>query len=332
MVDYKKEEIDFFYLFLKLKETVKRGNALFFKGINYVVRNWVIILVLIVIGAGYGYYTNTDENRDKKATVLLRVNFETVNYVYSSLALLEEKVDQQDEEFLSKIGFKAKIPEIKSIEITPVINLKEIVDQFEVSDRNFEAILKNVEFNNDEDEETPISQTFISGYKNHVIDFVFTRFADENTLSKIIDYLNNNELLQELKEVSVKETKEQVANNKETIKQINKVLDSYTSNESLPSPSSQIYVVDKNFSIATVLEKKIELQEENENLNKSLVYSKDIVVMVNTPNITYVSNGILDEKEIVYPILLVFSFLFLAYVRHLFLKLKSIAAKTELND
>ena len=332
MVDHKNEEIDFFYLFLKLKEVLKRGNVLFFKGVNFTVRNWIIIAALIAIGAGYGYYSNKDENRNKKATVLLRVNFETVNYVYNSLYLLEEKVEQQDEVFLSKIGFNAEVPEISSIQILPVINLKEIVEQFEASDRNFEAILKNVEFNDIDDEETPISQTFVTNYKHHVVEFDFTNQADENTLVKIIDYLNDNELLQELKNVTITNVEGQIVNNKETIKQINIVLESYVSNESLPSSSSQIYVVDKNFNITTVLEKKIELQRENESLNKFLVYSDDIVVMVNAPNITYVTNGVLDEKEIIYPIFLVFSFLFLAYLRHIFITLKNIASKTELNE
>lgn len=332
MADYKNEEIDFFYIFSKLKEILKQGNALIFRGINFILKKWFVIVGLIIIGAGYGYLTTLEDTRDKKAIAILRVNFDSVNYVYNSLSLLVEKVEQEDEEFLSKIGLNIATPEISNIIVTPVVNLKEVVEQFEVSDRNFEAILKNVEFIDSEEEETLISNTFISNYKNHIVEFVLTNNADDNTVNKIIDYLNNNELLQEVKEVTLRDVKEHIESNKETIGQINTVLDSYVTNESLPSPSSQIYVVDKNFNITTILEKKIELQELNESLNKFLVYSKDVVVVVNSPKITSVTNGVLDEKAITYPIFLVFSFLFLAYLRHIYITLRNIAVKTESNE
>lgn len=286
MSNNQNEEIDIFYILKMLKEALRKWNASVFRGINFILRNWIIIMVLIVAGAAYGYYSNLDDKRDKKASVLLRVNFDAVNYVYKSLELLSEKVGQKDQKFLSEIGFDAETPEITSIEIKPVINLKEIVDQYEINNRNFEAVLKNIDFK-EEEEETPISETLISSYIYHTIEFELTNDANNNTLTKVLDYLNNNEMLQELKKVTNEDIIEHVAMHKQTIKQIDKVLDTYTSNKSLASPSSQIYVVDKNFSINNIIETKIELQQKIESLNKYLVYSKDVVVFVNDPNVTY---------------------------------------------
>lgn len=329
MSNNQNEEIDIFYILKMLKEALRKWNASVFRGINFILRNWIIIVVLIVAGAAYGYYSNLDDKRDKKASVLLRVNFDAVNYVYKSLELLSEKVGQKDQKFLSEIGFDAETPEITSIEIKPVINLKEIVDQYEINNRNFEAVLKNIDFK-EEEEETPISETLISSYKYHIIEFELTNNANNNTLTKVLDYLNNNEVLQELKKVTNEDIIEHVAMHKQTIKQIDKVLDTYTSNKSLASPSSQIYVVDKNFSINNIIETKIELQQKIESLNKYLVYSKDVVVFVNDPNVTYLNKGLLDKKAILYPIVLVFLFLFLSFLRYLFMVLKEDAKQTEL--
>ena len=136
-------------------------------------------------------------------------------------------------------------------------------------------------------------------------------------------------MLQQLKEVTNKDIKEHVENNIKTISQINKVLDTYTSNESLASPSSQIFVVDKNFSINNIIEKKIELQLEIEELNKFLVYSKEIVLMVNKPNITLLNRGIIDKKVIIYPIMFVFTFLFFVFLRFIYISLRELSNQTE---
>jgi len=331
MSDQNNEEIDIFYILKRIKETLKKGNVSFFKGINFVLRNWIIITILVVIGASYGYYSTLEDKRDKKATVLIRVNFDAVNYVYNSLESLTEKVSQKDAKFLSKIGFDAEVPEITSIEIKPVINLREIVDQYEINNRNFEAVLKNIDFK-DEDEETPIAETLISSYRYHTIELELTNNANDNTLIKLLAYLNNNATLQELKQVTNSDIREHVKMNKQTIKQIDKVLDTYTSNNSLASPSAQIYVVDKNFSINNIIETKIELQQKIESLNKYLVYSKDVVVFVNDPNVTFLNKGLLDKKAIFYPIVMIFLFLLLAFVRFIYIVLRESAKQTELKE
>ncbi len=329
MTDFKNEEVDIFYILHKLKELLKKWNALLFRGINFIVKRWYVLLVLIIAGVALGYYEKNNTEKDKKAKVLLRINFDSVNYVYTSLELLNEKLSQGDNKFLKKIDYTNAQQEIKEFELTPIVNLKEIIADYDPNDRNLEAIVKNLDFPTEEDEERKISETFTTQYKYHILEFVLTSEATEESIRKIIAYLNNNELLQELKEVSVRDIMEQVEYNKKTIEQINRVLDTYTTNESLPSPSAQIFVVDKNFSINNIIEKKIELQKEIEELNKYLVYSKDIVVMVNEPMVIKLNRGFLDKKHILYPIVFVGIFLVLALLRSIYIHLKHKAEETE---
>jgi len=329
MSDYKNEEVDIFYVLQKLKELLKRWNVLLFKGINFIIKRWYVIVLLIIIGGALGYYENKNTEKDKKAKVLLKINFDSVNYVYTSIELLNEKLSQGDIKFLKEMDYPNAPEEIKEFELTPIVNLKEIIDQYEANDRNFEAVIKNIEFPNKDDEERNISETFTSEYNYHILEFVLTKDANEESVLKIINYLNKNELLQELKEVTNRDIIEHIAYNKRTIEQINKVLDTYTSNESLQSPSSQIYVVDKNFSINNIIEKKIELQQEIEELNKLLVYSKDIVVMINEPLVVKANKGFLDKKTILYPIVFVGAFLLLALLRAIYINLRNKAEESE---
>ena len=332
MTDYKNEEVDIFYVLHKLKELLKRWNALVFRGINFIVKRWYVILVLIIAGVALGYYEKNNTEKDKKAKVLLRVNFDSVNYVYTSMELLNEKLSQGDMKFLKKIDYPNAPQEIKEIELTPVVNLREILAEYDANDRNLEAIVKNLDFPTKENEERELSETFTSEYNYHILEFMLTSDANTESIQKVVAYLNNNELLQELKEVNIKDIREHVAYNERTIEQIDKVLDTYTTNESLPSPSAQVFVVDKNFSINNIIEKKIDLINEIEELNKLLVYSKDIVVMMNEPIVLNLNRGLLDKKTIIYPIAFVFAFLFLALLRSTFIHLKHKAQETEAAD
>jgi len=319
------DEIDLILGYNLLKKGIKKLIIIPYKVFQFIVKKWIIILSLIILGVVLGFLLQGE--KQKEAKLLLRINFDAVSYVYSSLELLSNKVDQEDQKFLSEIGFQAKVPEIRKIEITPIIKLADILERYESNDRNLEAVIKNIDFSLNE-EEIEISESFMYDYKYHIAEIKLTSDANQETLKKIIDYLNDNKLLQQLKETSNKDILDHVRNNKETIDQINKVLNNYDSSGSLPSSSSQIYVVDKSFSLHEIIGRKIELQLEIETLNQYLVNSQEVVILANNPNLTEESLGLLGKKKIIYPIFLVFSFLFLAWIKHTYDYVKELAEKS----
>ena len=307
------DELDLILGYNLLKNGIKKAIIIPFKVFQFIMKKWIIILSLTIIGVVLGFLLQGEKQLEAK--LVLRINFDAVSYVYSSLELLGDKVLQKDQKFLSEIGFQAEAPEIRKIEISPIIKLKDIIERYDSNDRNLEAVIKNLDFTTN-NEDIEISETFIYDYKYHIAEIKFTSVANQETIIKIIDYLNNNDLLQQLKETSNQDIRDHVNNHKETIAQINKVLDTYDSNGSLPSSSSQIYVVDKSFSLHEIIGKKIEIQQEIERLNQFLVNSQEVVILVNRPNLTHESLGLLGNKKVKYPIFLVFSFLFLAWMKH----------------
>ena len=259
---------------------------------------------------------------------MLRINHDAVNFVYNEINFLNEKIAENDKAFFKAIGFESSEVPIKDLEIKPIIDLTEISRRYEVNDRNLEGLLRNLDFNTID---LDISETFISKYKNHTLNLNLSTSADDKTITNLISYFNDNPLLQKLKDTTLKGVKKHIKLNTKSIIQIERIIENYSQNRSLPSESDQIYVVDKNFSVHGLLIKKTELQKESESLNKFLVNESEVVVMVNRPNVIKEKRGLLGNPMIKYPIMLVLAFLVLVFLRNSYFNLKELAESSENN-
>ena len=322
MEENKSDEIDLSQAFSLIKAMINSWIVSMLKAFEFIYKKKILLIVLIVIGAALGYFLQKNNKPEQKATALIRVNFDSVDYVYSEIEIINEKINEKDSLFFLNNGFRADTLELKEIEISPIVNLNDILEKYELNDRKLEGLLKSLEF---DDEEIKVYETFNSEYKYHKIEFALTNIANKNTINNTLNYLNNNELLKQLRDTIISGVKTQIANNNKSIKQIDNVIDTYKSNQSLPSPNKQIFVVDKNFSLHVLFERKLDIQNLNESLNKFLVYAQDIVVLVNKPNIIVVKKGLFSNKIILIPFLFITIYLLFSYFRFLYLKLKKIA-------
>ena len=325
MATENKDELDLLKIIQVFKNIFKKWLLLFFNALDFIFRNWKTVLGLIAIGLVLGYFTQNNNKPSKKATALLRVNFDAVNYLYSEVALLNEKLAEKDSLFFTRIGFNTDSLEVQHMELTPLINLKDIVDK---NYRNLDGLLQNLDFE-DNDKEINISETFTTEYRYHNLKFSLLSNANEETIPKIINFFNNDELLRKVRNVGVKNMEDRIISNEKVISQIDTLIKLYSKNESLPSPSDQIFVVDKNFHIHGILNKKTQLLLDNEKIREELVVSDNIIVMMNEPRLLSEKPGILDYKFIFYPLVFVLGFLLLAFARHSYLYLKEVAYSVE---
>ena len=326
MATENKDELDLLKIIQIFKNILKKWLLLFFNALDFISRNWKTVLGLILLGLVLGYFTQNNNKPSQKATVLLRVNFDAVNYLYSEVELFNEKIKEKDSLFFTKIGFNINSLEVKDMELTPLINLKDIVDKYEQTYRNLDGLLQNLDF---EDNEINVSETFTTEYKYHNLEFSLLSNANEETIAKIINFFNNDELLRKVRNVGIKNMEDRIISNEKVISQIDTVIKLYSKNESLSSPSDQIFVVDKDFSIHGILNKKTQLLLDNEKIREELVVSDNIIVMMNEPRLLNEKPGILDNKFIFYPFVFVLGFLLLAFARHSYLYLKEVAYSVE---
>lgn len=332
MAENNQQEIDLLFFVQKLNNAFKRGVVLLYNGLLFAKRNWIILLVLILAGVGYGYYAESNAKPSKKAQVLVRINFGAVHDVYSIVANANNEIvsgtfadtgDSEMDKELNRVG---------AMELTPIINIKEILDKYDSNDRRLEGIVKNLDFEFEEEGEfAALSETFRSEYKYHYLDVSFSHSATTETLEKLIEHINQTPILQETRENGIKSMQEGITSTKETIEQINGVLESYNASEKSSGPQAQLYVVDKNFNISEIFKNKVSLQKQLEDMQRDMVYAKEVVVNVNKPSL-YIEEGILSKKMLVYPILLVFIFFGLALMRSAYFSMKRLAEESEVQS
>ena len=320
------DEIDLLYLYKKLKRIVRGWIRAMFNALDFCLRNWIIILVLIVVGVGLGYYLQQNKTVSKEAKVLVKVNFDAGNYLYSAAQVLDRKFSKNDTEFLRKIGLDPKKPAIYGIELEPIIDVKDITEDFETTDRNLDPILRYVEFNMEEEE---LYQTFEHDYNYHYLKISLSSRGTVQDVNRVLDYLNASDILKEHKDTALATIQEKLDANKESIAQINSFLEEYLKKQREATVPNAAYYVERDMRPDLLMTTKNDLLLENKTLQQEMVYYKNAVIPMSGLEVFPVEPGFMDKKMLVLPILLVGAFLFLAFLRNLYFSLRAIANKED---
>jgi len=320
------DEIDLLYLYKKLKRIVRGWIRAMFNALDFCLRNWIIILVLLIVGVGLGYYLQQNQAVSKEAKVLIKVNFDAGSYLYSAAQVLDRKIGERDAEFLQKIGLDTLRPSINGLELEPIIDVKDITEDFEVTDRNLDPILRYVEFNMEEEE---LYQTFAHDYNYHYLKIRLSPRGTVQDINKVLDYLNASELLKEHKNTALSTIQEKLDANKESIAQINSFLEEYLKKQRETTVPNAAYYVERDMRPDLLMTTKNDLLLENKTLQQEMVYYKDAVVPMSGLEVFPSASSLFDKKIIVLPILLIGAFLLLALFRHLYFSLRAIANKED---
>ncbi|MEZ4857341.1 MAG: hypothetical protein R2781_00850 [Flavobacteriaceae bacterium] len=302
------DEIDLKYLLQKFKNLFENVLVLFYKLGRHILRNWMLLLGLIILGFGIGYFIEKNTPLDKKATVVIRTNFGMANYTYHALDVLVEKALSKDKAFLRKNHFRTDTVELKKINIKPFVNLSELSKGFDPEDRSLESILRNVTF----EEDSIVPASFKYAYQNHLLEVTLSSVANKESVSKIISYLNESPLVKEVSKSGRDNLVESLQSYKKIKDQLDTAIEEYKKDAALPSPSANIFVVEKDFKIADLAYRKEEIIKVITKLNEDLVYSKDAIVAINEPEVITLYKSLFQKKTFLIPVL--FLFLYFTYV------------------
>jgi len=325
MAQNNSDEIDLGVIFQKIKEAHQNFLVFLFNCVQFVFKYWIILLILIVGGAAGGYFWQKSVKAQKLATLIVQPNFESTSYVYDAIELLQIKQKQGDKKFLSEYGFNTEEAEIIEITIEPIVNIMDLLEKTETNDRNLEQYLDQSDF----EEEVLLSEVFFTEYKYHKIYVTTTSIGNDETIQKTLDYLNNNELLQEVKKATITQINRTIKAHELSIEEIDGVIKNYTE-FSIPSPgSSDVYYYNNvNNSIPNLLEQKGLIIEETKNLRLDILKLNDIVTLINKPRIRYIYS-LKDQKTTLIPLALVFVFVLFSILRNTYYKAKRIAEKKQ---
>ena len=141
------------------------------------------------------------------------------------------------------------------------------------------ALFDNLEY----EDGFSVTEGFKSDYDYHFIKVGVSNNSSISTVNKIVDYFNNNPLFTELKERNLQRISSIISDNKQKINQIDKLLDHYTSENK--TKTTQLYIDNKDVRPNELIKTKISLQNENQELKKETLVTKETVMVINEANI-----------------------------------------------
>ena len=292
------DELDIIVLIEKIKLALLSILLQIFRSTKTFLMGWKQLLLIVLAGVLLGYFqTDNDQPNAKEATLLVKINFDAGNYVYDAVDLINLKILSEDTEFFTQ-EFKLNADEqLDEVSISPVIDIKDIMA------KEINALFENLEY----EDGFSVTEGFKSDYDYHFINVVVSGNSTISTVNKIVDYFNNNPLFTELKERNIQRISSIISDNEQTIKQIDKLLDYYTSENK--TKTTQLYIDNKDLRPNELIKTKVSLQNENQELKKENLTTKETVMAINEANILIENTSLLSNKMVYYPLLFLFIYI-----------------------
>ena len=297
------EELDIIVLTEKIKLMLLSVCLQIFRRSKNFLSEWKRLLAVIRVGVLLGYFlTNDDKPSSKEATVLVKINFDAGNYVYDTVDLINLKISSEDTDFFTQEIKLNEDETIDEVSISPVIDIKDIIAK-DIQANEIRALFENLEY----EDGFSVTEGFKSDYDYHFIKVNVSNNSSIETINKVIDYFNNNPLFAELKERNLQRISSIISDNEQTIKQIDKLLEYYTTETS--ANNSQLYIDNKNLRPNELIKTKITLQSENQELKRESLTSKETVITINESNVLIENNSLASNKMVYYPFLFLLIYL-----------------------
>ena len=291
------EELDIIVLTEKIKLILLSVLLQIFRRSKMILSNWKQLLVVVFAGVLVGYImTDSEKINSKEAAILVKVNFDAGNYIYDAVELINLKVLSGDTDFFTKDIMLDKTETIDEISIAPIVDIKDIMDK-EINANEIRALFENLQY----EDGFSVTEGFKSDYDYHIITIKVSNNSSLNTISKVIDYFNRNPLFTELKDRNLQRISSVIYDNEQTIKQIDKIIDFYTSEKKVNS--TQLYIDNKDIKPNDLISTKITLQKENEDLKNENLTSRQTVMIINETNVLVQNKSLLSNLMIYYPII-----------------------------
>lgn len=324
------DEVDLSDIFSLFKRWFYNILALSFKTIDFIFKWWWVVLLLIIIGAVVGKFTTSPTNY--KTTIIVKTNFNSQSYVYNAIEQLDTKLADKDTSFLAQNKLVGTANGVIKLEITPIIDIASLLEGMSKTDsRSLTSVLKEVSVN--DEEEFLASEQFYSNYKYHKLEIDLLG-QDQEYVANVLKYVNKQPVMLSIKEGYVKNRQERIGINDLTLTQIDTLISSYSNTIEAVAKNAKdlsFYNNQNDINFNGILDFKNKLTLETEELKNDQITLTDALVPIS--DILIVKDiSFKDKKYLLYPLLLVFLFLFLAGVRYTYSTLRKQLVEANLLD
>jgi len=315
------EEIDLGYLINKLGVLFRKSVKKLFEVIAFLIKFKFIVIAILLIGFGYGYYNDKTALKSYQNEVLVIPNVESVDYMYDMVKAVNAKVQLNDSTFLKEvIGEKYKY--LRKVEVEAIVDIYNFVSE---SRENIDVF--RILFMNQDPSDYMEDLTNSKYYKYHRLNFtVVGKDNSEEVVERILQYFNANTHYGDYLNIGKANTELQIRENIQMIAQIDSVLKASANlNTGLAAGAVSIH---ENAELYRLIEKKQELLNHNLVLQMRKYDESSIIKTVNANyNITN-KTGLVISKKIKTPLLWLFVFCFVFFLKYMYFKMKEIAEES----
>ena len=310
------EEIDVFRL---LKKTSQFTTKIIKRSIDFFVEifsKWKILLPIIFISFVLGllYENYNMYSPDKEGSLLVRLNHGSSIYFYNSVDLLKQKIVSGDTNFFNETLQFEEGEELLDISLTPIISSNDFFALFD--DHNQMKVLINNTENLDE--------TIKYNIKQHKISFLLSSGSSTATVDKIMRYLSLNPIYESISNIYVQETLNKIEESNQTIRQINKLVEKYSAQNSEKGRNSQVYVDGQTENVSDILNIKSRLIDNIRESKTDLIVEATSIFIYDEEVALIPKKKTFGKKTVLFPVITIFSFIILFLVRKSFLNYRKI--------
>lgn len=275
------QEIDLVQISKKISNFFDRINSSIFRSIQFFLRNWIIVLVLVVSGFAIGWYLDSTR-KSYSNEIIVEPNFESVDYLYSKIDLLQSKVISNDTVFLKNVVGVKRPKRIKKIQIRPIVEAYKFVDNKERNFQLLELMAENGDIN-----KILVDTLTSKNYRYHTVSFTTSEVGeDKDFAGPILNFLNNSEYFNTIQKIELKNLQGNIVQNDSIIKQINTVLSNFSNGTKNAQKNDKLVYYNENTQLNDLIKTKQGLiEEQGRNRLKLVSYENTIKEISKTINV-----------------------------------------------
>lgn len=263
------------------------------------------LIPLFIIGFVFGFYLDT-KIATFKHEVIVVPNFESTDYLYSKIELINSKIKLKDTAFFEQIQLDKEL-RIKNLEINPIVDPFSLIDEKE----DYIDLVKLLLDGSDMDK-LFASETMIRKFKTHKIEIISKNKIDSDDLivENILKFLNQNEYFIQKQSQEISNLENSITEYSLMNEQANTILTNINNRNSNTEKNDNISINNEYISYNEVLKVKEEmLESKNEMTLKMILFDKTIKDI-------QISKNLVDKKylkgysKFILPFLFIFIFIF----------------------
>lgn len=311
------QEIDLGQVFSKIGNFIDGFGTSIFRAIQYLKKNWIILVSLFLIGSGISYFLDFNTNKYDQE-IIVTPNFGCVDYLYNKVRLVNARIKQNDTLFLKSIGINDS-KKISKISISPIVDIYSFVNSNTnavgnaQNSQNFELVKLLSE---DGDINKVIKDSLTSrNYGHHRIKILTKGLASSKTvIDPILVYLNQSEFYSDLQKTFVDNIKIKIKEDQVVINQIDDLLNQFSSNSGSQKNDKLVYY-NENTQLNDIISNKNSLISEIGYLKTQLI-STDKVIQDKSRVLNIKNNkGLLNKLIQFLPFLLLIAFVLFGFLK-----------------